>query len=143
MGGIKLHTVAIGGSSWSLNTLPADKGLVLLSWLGKVIGGPIASKAGASIGMSAEIDLGSAAGAVLAELGDPKTSEMIQLLLSDLRRDGKPVSFSVEFSGDYGTLAAIVQWALGVNFSSFFVGNPLLSALQAAAGSAAKSKPET
>lgn len=164
---VRAHETEIAGRHWIINTLAASHGLKVLTWIGSIIGegvGHVAGGVGAvptpKVDGDAEpesapsslldIEIGpdalaKAIGAVLQRLSDERTVPMIKTLLATLHSGpvggaAKRIDFDVDFAGDYATLFLVVKWALGVNFSSFFVENPALQSIAKQAAGLSKKK---
>lgn len=135
---VQYKTKTINGQVYGINTLPSGlstgdaKGLHVLTWVLSLIGEPIGRigpDAFAGGGVSRD-GIVRAVAAVMTKLADPATVKNVGILLSGLDVGGKKVDLDLHFAANYGELAAVVTWALEENFSSFFDGNPLLSALE-------------
>ena len=116
-GGIRKIETTIGGDTWSTNTLPAFKGLAVTTRIAAILGA-----AGGVLGASGTDEnelVGRAISALTARLDEPKTIETVKTLCAELRKNSKPISFDLEFSGNYGTLVRIIAWLIKENFESF------------------------
>lgn len=124
----------VGGAKWELMTLPSTTGLSCLTQISSIIGSPAgAAAAGIKKGSSA-LDLrtdliGPAISKMMEKLAEVDTADLVKTLLTDLRKNDKPVEFDDEFSGDYGILMKLVAWSIRENFGSFLKGNPVLDGL--------------
>ncbi|MBI4815178.1 MAG: hypothetical protein HY791_02895 [Deltaproteobacteria bacterium] len=142
--GIKLHETYIGGAKWSLNTLPATKGLEVLTWLMALVGAPLGEGIEAIEGATLAPDsMGRIVGSITRSLSDPKTVGMVKVLIGEALRDDKKYIFDDVFAENYGELTQLVAFAIGVNFRSFFDGNPVLAGVVGRAKKLGKSKPAT
>lgn len=128
-----------GAATWAMNNLPATEGLKALTQILGIIGEPLgalgeakkSSNAADLLGMELSGDIiAKALAAIARNVADPKTIDLVKLLLSGLRKDGKPVNFDLEFSGNYRLLLLeLLPWSLKVNFADFLDGESGLPSL--------------
>jgi hypothetical protein len=121
---VSKRSTTINGKLYELNTLPASRGLPILTWLAGTIGEGTLRSISTQSGDDSVLSL---AGAVASRLDSPRTAEMVSALLDGLYCNSSPVQFDNHFAANYGELASVVGWAMKENFGSFFDGNALLS----------------
>ena len=119
--GIKQKT--INGKIYSVKLLPATLGMTISSRIMKAMGPAI----GVVVDSKDEIYLPGEqsfytdiAVAVVAQLDELSLEMTVQELLGGLSCDGHAVDFDRHFAGNYGSLIAVVEYALQENFGNFF-----------------------
>jgi hypothetical protein len=117
---VETKEIILGGATWRINTMPATIGSEVLCKLLSMIGGSLQGDMAGS-GQAAFL------ATICSKLGDPGTVDLIQKLLGGITKNMRQVNFDLEFAGNYGVLCGLIKWSLEVNFSSFFVGNPVLA----------------
>jgi len=129
---MRLHEIQIGADQWSVNSLPATSGLVTSGKLASLVGPSLSAMGDASTGEGLDITdslAAKAVGALLGQMSDPKAVQVIKELLPDIRKNGKPITFDLEFAEDYGALMRLVGWAIKFNFASFLDAHPALRSI--------------
>ena len=112
--------IQISGSSWTFNTIPG--GIKLWTAFGqfsKIVGEPLAR---AAQNLEADVSsdgFGIAVRAFTDRLAEPDSWNLVQTLLTGLRKNGKIVNFEDEFSANLGVLIQLVVFAIKENFESF------------------------
>jgi len=121
--------VTYGDVEYRVTTFPAFKGLSYLQKLLKIVGpaiGEIFSKASAEGGAVSDLVLEEEAlSFAIRELTTNLDKENVAQLVQDMIKDavlknGQPVNFNQEFSGNYGNLMKLVGVIVKENYSSFF-----------------------
>jgi hypothetical protein len=145
--GQKFAETTINGHTYGLNTLPSTKSLECFGVVLDVIGpgasrlvdllkglgvetGELEGSGEEASALDADVDgevLSAAVSALTSKL-DARAVATIKTLLSGLRKDGQPVTFDHEFSGNFGALPELVAFALKHNYASFF-GSALFAGL--------------
>ena len=128
---LKAHTKVIGGNEYVLNTIPTTAGLQVASTLVDIIGeggshlvGVMSALKGLSkeAALDSEIpsdSLAKVVKSITSKIAEPRTIDMVKLLLTDLRKDGEAVVFDIEFSAGFDVLFGLVAWSLENNFKGF------------------------
>ena len=112
----------INGNKYSIKLLPASVGLEVTQ---KLIKG-LSPALGVVLDSNEELDFIESsfytdiAIAISQGLPDLDTTNLIRVLLKDSYCDSKLIDFETHFVANYGTLIALVEFALKENFGSFF-----------------------
>lgn len=138
--GVKYAETTIGEHTFGLNTLPATKALECFGVVLDVIGpggahlvdlfNAVAGGKEDLGALDAELDgevLSKAVSALTCKL-DARTINTMKTLLSGLKKDGSPVMFDLEFSGNFEAFPELIKFALTHNYKSFF-GSALFAGL--------------
>lgn len=131
-GGLMLRLQDIktsSGITYSLQALPATRGLAAFTSLMRIVGEPAGHAAAGLSQSSGDVDigessLGQAVGALTSRLSEPGTIELVKELLADLQKHEpnstmSRVNFDMEFAQNYGVLVELIAFAVELNFSSF------------------------
>lgn len=117
------HQFNVGGNVYTIQLLPATKGLVIgtdLIKLAAPVLGLFADNSDDEFALPEEQDLFFQASTVLVNNMDKlDIVEMVQDLLTGMTFNSKTVEFDSHFRGDYGTLLMVLETALKENFGSF------------------------
>ncbi len=115
--------VEINGEEFRIQPFPAFKGLVILKKLTKIVGPSMTSLLSNNDGEAQDVDLSNMDKAVslLVEHFDGDGVEsLIKELIASVTKDGKALSFNLEFMTDYGKLLKLVMEVVKFNYSSVF-----------------------
>ncbi len=123
MAGIKQTT--FGSNTYSVKLLPATNGLATGQRLIKAFGpalGVLLDSGKDKENLYPEEDklFTDLAVAIVHQIDDLEFIQTVKELLNDLSCNSQPVDFDKHFSGRYGELIAVVEFALKENFGDFF-----------------------
>jgi len=120
---IRMIEMEVDGHKWTCNTLPASKGWSASMQFLDIVAQPLVQMV-AQQGESVQSEAFSTAlGIFTSKLSDPRSLDLVKGLTSDLRKDGKPVNFDMEFAANYGLLLRIFVRLAKENFQSFLDEN--------------------
>lgn len=115
--------IVIGDKTYGIQLLPATAGLQLGNRLIKgfapTLGVFLDNEENTEFSLEQTL-FTDAAIALTRHMDDMDVVAIIKGMLAGLTCNAKPVEFDQEFRGNYGTLMAIVEFALKENFSDFF-----------------------
>ncbi len=121
--------LVIGDVEYKITTFPAFKGLTYLQKLLKIVGpaiGEIFSKAASSGEEGFELDiedeaLSTAIRELTVNMDKENVAQLVQDMIIDaVLKNGQPLQFNQEFSGNYGAMVKILAAIIKENYSSFF-----------------------
>ena len=113
----------IDGDSYTIQPIPAMKGLSYMRRLTKVLGASLAalfSEAQGIEGAVEEAGLQKAVELLVDNMDKEDVEQLIVDLMKTVLKDGKPLNFNSEFTADYGKLFKILVEVVKVNFGSLF-----------------------
>lgn len=119
----------IGDVEYKITTFPASKGLAYLQKLLKIVGpaiGEIFANAAVSGTEAFELNIeDEALSAAIRELTVNMDKDNVAQLVEDMitaavLKNGQPLQFNQEFSGNYGAMIKIMGAIIKENYSSFF-----------------------
>lgn len=126
--------IIIGENEYTLQTFPANKGLIYLKQLVKILAPSFAAMAESSgkevtnmdvmtavSDASIQSDTLSRAVTLLVENMDKEdVVELIQNLVKSCRKNNKEINFNIDFAGNYGELLSLLVEVCKFNYSSVF-----------------------
>lgn len=126
---IEDKVVTIGTDEFRIQPFPAFRGLTILKKLTKIIG-PSMTKLMSNVspdGSEVESDNLEKAIELLVENFDGDGVEtLIKEMIGSVTKNGKPISFDLEFMADYGKLLKLVVEVIKLNYGSVFQQGDLL-----------------
>lgn len=124
-----LATVTINDDSYTVHLLPTTIGLAMSLEIGKLLmpslGAGIDGFRHDEILHGAPTTFADLGKLLVLQMGEVKIVEMVKALLSKSEINGKQLDFEKHFSGNYGALIQLVEFALRENFESFFTESGL------------------
>lgn len=121
----KTEEKSIDGSTYAVSQFSATKSLKMFHRLGKMIGPAFgALTGGAALGDVANANVSAESfGAAIKALFDACDETVFERTVKDLlettTKDGKPINFDLDFSGNIGSLFKVLAFVLEVNYSDF------------------------
>jgi len=120
--------LVIGDVEYKITTFPAFKGLTYLQKLLKIVGpaiGEIFSNASeGENGFELDIEqeaLSTAIKELTANLDKGNVAQLVQdMIKASVLKNGQPLQFDQEFSGNYGVMIKILGTIIKDNYASFF-----------------------
>lgn len=119
------RSIDVNGKTFTVNILPAKKGLPIALKLVKTIGPALAKFAESA--NQGEIAYTEIATELLTEMDSLDVMSIIEQLMNGYTVDGKEVPFDFYFTANYGELVEVLTFAIKENFGSFFEASALKS----------------
>lgn len=114
---IKQHQFEHNGSTYTINTIPASKGLGVMKSVLKLTGSSIKGYLSAA---NDEEAVGNLIEGLVDNIDNADVEKLIQNLVSTVVKDNMAINFDEEFGGNYGDLFVIVKEVFTHNFGSVF-----------------------
>jgi hypothetical protein len=114
---IKQTTFEHNGSTYTINTLPASKGLSVMKDCMKLGGASIREYLAAGDEQSA---IGGVIEGLVANMDNVDIEKLLKNLVSTVSKDNMAINFDNEFAGNYGDLFKICKEVFTHNFGSVF-----------------------
>ena len=114
---IKQHTFEHDGHTYTINTLPASKGLSVMKDCMKLGGSSIRGYLSADNEQTA---IGAVVEGLVMNMDNVNIEKLLQNLISTVNKDNMAINFEEEFAGNYGSLFTICKEVFSHNFGSVF-----------------------
>lgn len=114
---IKQKTFEHNGHTYTINTLPASRGLAVMRDCMKLGGASIRGYLSSDNDSDA---IGSVIEGLVSNMDNVDTDKLIKNLVSTVYKDNMAINFDEEFAGNYGDLFVICKEVFSHNFGSVF-----------------------
>lgn len=118
----KSSTEIIDGITYQATQFSASKGLRMVHRVGKILGPSLSQLSGMKQDELEADKLGAAIQALFSNCTELEFQQTVKELLEGVTRDGKPINFDIDFSGELMHLFKVLMFVFKVQFGNFFSG---------------------